>query len=92
LCDFNKVTLTNNEAQVLKIFWDKRLVTDRKNNLDITSFDNLERETIQSLINKGLIEKTSLRSIKLTSTCKDFLLYIELYKELYNVNITKYID
>jgi predicted transcriptional regulator len=84
--------VTIKEAEVLKIFWDKRPVEQRKNILDIMTLKNWEKETISSLINKGLVEKISFRFVRLTSKCNDFLLYTELYIELYNVNITKYID
>lgn len=85
--EFDKIILTNDEAQVLKIMWNERPVIERKNTIDIMRLENWQRETIPYLIDKGLIQRMSIRFVRLTSTCIDFLIYLESY----NIDIRKYI-
>ncbi|MBU3217532.1 hypothetical protein LL033_21935 [Clostridium estertheticum] len=86
--DFDKLILTNNEAELINMLWNERTIVERKNILDITILGDAQEYIIKSLISKNFIEKTSPRFVKLTSNCIDFLLYIELN----NIKITEYID
>ena len=49
--NFDKVSITNNEVEVIKILWNEIPSTERKNIFDITNLGDAQ-ETIKSLINK----------------------------------------